>query len=163
MGATLKLARYKYQRLENWGARRAAFRSYCTTLLAGLSLRFNHFSDRTLRLTRLYPRTLCGGLWKPGVASGECAVDEHRQLFGFIILHLGVNAHRYFTVFVPCQILNCFWINGGMDQIGDVGMHELVGGDMEIQAVDDFAVVCGFFTQNRVHGMDDLSPFSYRV
>ena len=43
-----------------------------------------------------------------------------------------------------------------MDQIGDVGVPELVGCDMEIQAVDDFAVVCGFFTQNRVHGMDDL-------
>ena len=54
------------------------------------------------------------GLWKSGEgqgALGECAVDEHCQLIGFIVLHFGVYVHRYFAVFMSCKILNCFWIN----------------------------------------------------
>ena len=64
MGATLKLARYKNQRLENWGARRAAFRPYCMTLLPELSLCVNNFLGCCQRLTQLYPKTVCGSLGK---------------------------------------------------------------------------------------------------
>ena len=43
-----------------------------------------------------------------------------------------------------------------MDQIGDVGVPELVGCDMEIKTVDNTAVVCSFFSQNRGNSMDDF-------
>ena len=38
----------------------------------------------------------------------------------FIILHLGVNVHRYFAVLMACQILNRFRVNGSVNEVSDI-------------------------------------------
>lgn len=74
----------------------------------------------------------------------------------FIILHLGVNVHRYFAVLMACQILNRFRVNGSVNEVGDIGMPELMGRHLEADAVHHVFVVSGPLPQHGGHGMRNL-------
>ena len=63
-----------------------------------------------------------------------------------IILHLGVNVHRYFAVLMACQILNRFRVNGSVNEVGDICVPQLVWRYLEIKAIYYFAIVTGLFT-----------------
>lgn len=64
----------------------------------------------------------------------------------FIILHLGVNIHRYFAVLMACQILNCFRVNGSLNEVSDICVPQLMWCHLKIKTIYDLAVVTSLFT-----------------
>ena len=59
---------------------------------------------------------------------------------------------------MPRKILNCFGIDTGIQQIRDVGVPELMGCYIEINAVNDVGVVFLVSSQCRIdHALDLLS------
>ena len=64
----------------------------------------------------------------------------------FIILHLGVNVHRYFAVLMACQILYCFGVNRSVNEVGDICVPQLMWRYLKIKAIYYFAIVTGLFT-----------------
>lgn len=62
----------------------------------------------------------------------------------FIILHFGVNVHRYFAVLMTCQILHCFRINRGINKIGDICVPQLVWCYLKIKTVHYLTIVSCF-------------------
>lgn len=91
----------------------------------------------------------------------ESPVHYTEQLFRFIVLHFSIDVHSHFAVLVPRQILHCFGINGGIDQVGDVSMAQLVWRHFEIQAIHHPPIMPCLLPQNRRNGMGDFWPFIY--
>ena len=52
----------------------------------------------------------------------ESTVYHPKQLLWFIVLHLGVDVHSCFAVFMSSKVLDGLWINTSIEKIGDVGM-----------------------------------------
>ena len=71
----------------------------------------------------------------------KCSIHNPYQLFRLIILYLCVNVHSCFTIFMPRKILNRFGIDTGIQQIRDVGVPELMGCYIKINAVYDLRII----------------------
>ena len=56
---------------------------------------------------------------------------------------MGVDVQRDLCVLMAGQILNGLDVNPGKQQVSDVGVPELVGRHMEINAIHHGAVMCG--------------------
>ena len=82
-----------------------------------------------------------------GIPLGKCAVHRFDNLIRLVVFDFGVNIHRDFTALVTCQVLHRFGVNRGMNQVGYVCVPELVGSDLEIQAVNTVTVVPGLLSQ----------------
>ena len=54
-----------------------------------------------------------------------------------IILGFCVNVHCNLTVLMTCQILHRLWINSRIEQVGDIGVMQLMRRYSEVQAVHD--------------------------
>ena len=68
----------------------------------------------------------------------ECTAHRFHNIIRSVVFHFCVYIHGDLAVFVTCQILNCLRIYRRMNQVGDIGMTELVGGDFKIHAVNHF-------------------------
>lgn len=67
-----------------------------------------------------------------------------------VILHLGIDVHRDFAVFVTCEILYRLRVHAGMNQIRNVGVSKLMRCHLEIEAIYYPTVTAGLFTQLRM-------------
>ena len=61
----------------------------------------------------------------------ESAIYHAKQLLWLIILHLCVDVHSCFAVFMPCKVLDSLGVNPGIQQVGDIGMPKLVEAENE--------------------------------
>ena len=52
----------------------------------------------------------------------ESAIYHAKQLLWLIILHLCVDVHSCFAVFMPCKVLDSLRVNPGIQQVGDIGV-----------------------------------------
>ena len=86
----------------------------------------------------------------------QCSVDYITQHFRLIVFYLGIDVHRDLTVFMASQILNSFRVNLSRDQICDVGVPQLMGMHIKVQAVNDLVIMRGGFSENRMQHMLDL-------
>ena len=132
------------QRLENWGARRAAFRPYYFFSQTRKPLCIKGFRHRSRNLTPILTHYKLSQTWL-GWLTERC-VHNSRKLFGFIILDLCVNVHRNFAVLVAREVLNRFGIDRGIYQIGDICVAKLMRGNLEVQTIHHIAVVSGLFS-----------------
>ena len=71
----------------------------------------------------------------------ESTVYHPKQLLWFIVLHLCVDVHSCFTVFMSCKVLNRLWINSRIEKIGDVSVPQLVRGHIKVQRISDFRLI----------------------
>ena len=50
---------------------------------------------------------------------------HHREKFlWLIILHLGIDVHSCFAIFMSCKVLDGLGVNPRVQQVGDVGMAQ---------------------------------------
>ena len=54
---------------------------------------------------------------------------------------------------MACQVLNCFGIYRCMNEVGDVGMPQLMWSNLKIQAVNHLAIMSCLFSKNRGNRM----------
>ena len=81
-----------------------------------------------------------------GIPLGKCAVHRFDDLIWLIVFDFGVNIHRNFAALMARQVLHRFGVHRRMNQVGYVGVSELVGSDLEIQAVNTVTVVPGLLS-----------------
>ena len=89
---------------------------------------------------------------------GKCAVHRFDNLIRLVVFDFGVNIHRDFTALVTCQVLHRFGVNRGMNQVGYVGVSELVGSNLKIQTVNTVTVVPGLLSQLRIEDIFRIFP-----
>ena len=53
----------------------------------------------------------------------ESAIYHAKQLLWLIILHLCIDVHSCFAVFMPCKVLDSLRVHPGIQQVGDIGVH----------------------------------------
>ena len=61
----------------------------------------------------------------------KCPVHHRKKFLWLIILHLSVDVHSCFAVFMPCKVLDSLGVNPGIQQVGDIGMPKLVEAENE--------------------------------
>jgi len=86
----------------------------------------------------------------------ESAIYHAKQLLWLIILHLCIDVHSCFAIFMSGKILNRLGINTRIKQICNIGVPELMGRHLKIDAVHHIAVVGGPLPQHGCHGMRDF-------
>ena len=86
----------------------------------------------------------------------QCCVDNIAELLRLIVFDLGINVHRDLAVFVPSQVLHCFRIYRCGDQVGDIGVAQLMRVNIKVQTVDHLVVVRRSFAENRMKHMFDF-------
>ena len=92
---------------------------------------------------------------RPIVWLFQCTIDDGRKLFGFIILGFCVDVHGNLTVLMTCQILDRLWINSRIDQVGNIGVTQLMRRYCEVQAVHDIFPVYAFLPRLRLKLLSD--------
>ena len=71
----------------------------------------------------------------------KCGIHHADKLLWFIILHLGINVHRCFAVFVSRKILNRFRINTSVQEISYIGMPKLMRSHVKINGIHQVRVI----------------------
>ena len=71
----------------------------------------------------------------------ESAIYHAKQLLWLIILHLCVDVHSCFAVFMPCKVLDGLWINTSIEKIGNVSVPQLMRGYIKVQRISDFGLI----------------------
>ena len=94
---------------------------------------------------------------RPIVWLFQCTIDDGRKLFGFIILGFCVDVHGNLTVLMTCQILDRLCINSRIDQVGDIGVTQLMRRYCEVQAVHDIFPIYAFLPRLRLKLLSLLS------
>lgn len=80
---------------------------------------------------------------------------------GGVVLDLGVNIHGNLDVIMAGQVLHGFGINSGVDQVGDIGMTQLVRRCPEVHAVDHIGIMGSPFSQLGSYGV--YLPHQFRI
>ena len=62
----------------------------------------------------------------------ESAIYHAKQLLWLIILHLCVDVHSCFAVFMPCKVLDSLRVHPGIQQVGDIGVAQQMWCHMEL-------------------------------
>jgi len=62
----------------------------------------------------------------------KCPVHHRKKFLWLIILHLSVDVHSCFAVFMPCKVLDSLGVNPGIQQVGDIGMAQQMWCHMEL-------------------------------
>ena len=78
------------------------------------------------------------------------------QIFGLIVGKMGINIKRDFGMFVARQHLYGLDVNTGQKQASDVGMSELVGRHLKVNAVYYIVVMGRPLSQDRGHSVQNL-------
>ena len=71
----------------------------------------------------------------------ESTVYHPKQLLWFIVLHLGVDVHSCFAVFMSSKVLDGLWINTSIEKVGDVSVSQLMWGHIKVQRISDFGLI----------------------
>ena len=71
----------------------------------------------------------------------ESTVYHPKQLLWFIVLHLGVDVHSCFAVFMSSKVLDGLWINTSIEKIGNVSVSQLMRGHIKVQRISDFGLI----------------------
>ena len=71
----------------------------------------------------------------------ESAIYHAKQLLWLIILHLCVDVHSCFAVFIPCKVLDSLRVNPGIQQVGDIGVAQQMWCQMEIQCILNLGII----------------------
>ena len=71
----------------------------------------------------------------------ESTVYHPKQLLWFIVLHLGVDVHSCFAVFMSSKVLDGLWINTSIEKIGNVSVPQLMRGYIKVQRISDFGLI----------------------
>ena len=93
----------------------------------------------------------------------QCAVHDLGKLRRPIILGLSVNVHSHFAVLMTGQVLDRLRIYAGMDQVGDIGVTQLMRRDLEVQAVNDVLAVHASLARFRLKLLLDRLPIHVLV
>ena len=72
------------------------------------------------------------------------------NFFRLVVFDFGVYIHSNLAVFVTSQILNRLWINTSSDQIGDIGVPQLVRSYFEIERIDYISIVSCLLSKLRI-------------
>ncbi len=86
----------------------------------------------------------------------KCLVHHIEKFLWLIILHLCIDVHSCFAIFMSGKILNRLGINTRIKQICNIGVPELMGRHFKIQGIDNPGIPSVGFT---VYLM--LCPFTY--
>ena len=112
------------------------------------------YGQRKAKSETSLPRSFCVFCFiLYSIPLGKCTAHSSHKLIWPIVFDLGVNVHSDFTVFMACQILDRFGVHRWMNQICDISMTQLVRCHFKIQAVNNFAIMGCFFSEDRCNRM----------
>ena len=100
--------------------------------------------------------SICTSNWTSNGEVVESPVDLGDQVFGLIVGQMRIDVQRDLRVLVAGQYLHRLYIDACQQQIRDVGVAQLVRGHMEVDAVNNLAVVRGGFAEDRRNRVLDL-------
>ena len=72
----------------------------------------------------MYPVSSVFHLTVSGSSKGS--INNSMQRFWFIVFNFRIDVHSRFAVLMACQILHRLWINTLVNQVGDVGVPQLM-------------------------------------
>lgn len=88
----------------------------------------------------------------------KCPVHHRKKFLWLIILHLSVDVHSCFAVFMPCKEQDSLGVNPGIQQVGDIGMAQQMWCHMEIQRILNLRIVFLCHPQRRCDGVLNALP-----
>ena len=88
----------------------------------------------------------------------KCPVHHRKKFLWFIILHLCIDVHSCFTIFMPRKILNRLGVHSRIKEGRDVGMTELMRRHIKIDRVFDLGIVLLFHSQSWLDRIPDALP-----
>ncbi len=88
----------------------------------------------------------------------KCPVHHRKKFLWLIILHLCVDVHSCFAIFMSGKVLNRLRVNTGIQQVGDIGMAQQMWRHMEIQCILNLGVVFLCHPQRRCDSILNALP-----
>lgn len=89
----------------------------------------------------------------------KCLTHWTYQFVRAVVFDLCIDVHSNLAAFMASQILNCFGIYRRMNEVGDIGMPQLMWSYLKVQTISNLTVMRRLFSKNRSNRKSVLAPW----